>query len=256
MGAATPIEDTKSTVSLKKFDLLIFIGRPASGKSEIVDYLKKIEIEERIRRFHVGSIDEIDDFPMLWAWFEEDSILEQMGKPRLHTTEDGYFKYHWLWDVLIARICLEYEKKNTRAVSPREAMTTIIEFSRGLEHGGYERAFHHLSEDVLMKSAVLYIDVSYEESLRKNRKRFNPQAPESLLEHSLPDSKMEKLYRDSDWGQFSSSDPEYLRLKGVKIPFVVFENEDDVTSERGEALGRRLETVLSRLWSLCARETQ
>lgn len=256
MGAATPIEGTKRTVSSERFDLLIFIGRPASGKSEIIDYLKKIEIEERIRRFHVGSIDVIDDFPLLWAWFEEDSILEQMGKPRLHTTEEGYFKYQWLWDVLIARMCLEYEKKNTRAVSPSEAVTTIIEFSRGLEHGGYERAFHHLCKDVLMDGAVLYVNVSYEESLRKNRKRFNPQVPESILEHSLPDCKMEKLYRNCDWEQFSGPDPEYLRVKGVKIPFVVFENEDDVTSERGEALGHRLETVLSRLWALHTRVTQ
>jgi hypothetical protein len=256
VGAATPIEDTKSTVSPKKFDLLIFIGRPASGKSEIIDYLKKIEIAERIRRFHIGRIDEIDDFPMLWAWFEEDSILEQMGKPRLHTNESGYFKYPWLWDVLIARMCLEYKKRKERGGPPSETVTTIIEFSRGSEHGGYERAFLHLCEDLLGNGAVLYVDVSYEESLRKNRKRFNPQVPDSILEHSLPDRKMEKLYRSSDWGLFSGRDSEYLRVKGLKVPFVVFENEDDVTSESGEALARRLETVLSRLWNLYAGENE
>jgi hypothetical protein len=36
----------------------------------------------------------------------------------------------------------------------------------------------------------------------------------------------------------------------VKVPYVVFENEDDVTTGRGEALGERLETALQRLWAL------
>ena len=53
-------------------------------------------------------------------------------------------------------------------------MTTLIEFSRGAEHGGYASAFRHLSEEILDRACVLYIDVPYEESLRKNRRRFNP----------------------------------------------------------------------------------
>jgi hypothetical protein len=252
VGAATPIEAAGAIRPPQRFIILILIGRPASGKSEIINYLKKTEREERIRRFHIGDLDEIDDFPILWAWFEEDSLLEKMGKPRLHTTEDGYFKYPWLWDLLMRKISFEYEKRTERDVSKRERVTTIIEFSRGSEHGGFRRAFLHLSRDILMECAVLYIDVSYEESLRKNRKRFNPQAPGSILEHSIPDRKMEVLYKYSDWEQFCKSDPEYLSVKGVQVPFVVFDNEDDVTSGRGEALGRRLEAVLSRLWKLYA----
>jgi hypothetical protein len=38
------------------------------------------------------------------------------------------------------------------------------------------------------------------------------------------------------------------------VPYVVFENEDDVTTARGEALGRRLEKVLGRLWMLKGRK--
>ena len=76
------------------FDKIILLGRPASGKSEILDYLKRTNLEERKKRFHIGKMIEIDDFPMLWTWFEEDAILEKiMNKPRLHTTPDGYFLY-------------------------------------------------------------------------------------------------------------------------------------------------------------------
>jgi len=37
------------------------------------------------------------------------------------------------------------------------------------------------------RPSTIYIDVTWEESLRKNRLRFNPQRPDSVLEHSLPD---------------------------------------------------------------------
>jgi len=70
------------------FDIIILNGRPASGKSEIIDYLKKTSDADRASRFHIGKLDEIDDFPMLWTWFEEDAILEKlMGKPRIIPTK-------------------------------------------------------------------------------------------------------------------------------------------------------------------------
>ena len=68
----------------RKFDILLLIARPAAGKSEIIDYLKKSPLTERLQRFHVGRLEEIDDFPMLWTWFEEDALLERMGYPAAH----------------------------------------------------------------------------------------------------------------------------------------------------------------------------
>ena len=38
------------------FDILLLIARPAAGKSEIIDYLKKMPPEERMRRFHRGQV--------------------------------------------------------------------------------------------------------------------------------------------------------------------------------------------------------
>jgi hypothetical protein len=232
------------------FKILILIARPAAGKSEIIDYLKRTNIGERKRRFHIGDIEEIDDFPMLWTWFEEDKILAEMRKPRLHTDDDGYFKYKYLWDLLIRRICLEYNKLKERTPCYHEQYTSIIEFARGLEHGGFYRAFQNLSEEVLAQAVVLYIEVSYEESLKKNKRRYNPKQPDSVLEHSLPESKMRTLYKEIDWKSFSEPDPHYLYVKRIRIPYAVMENEDDVTTQQGEALGLRLEAVLSRLWSL------
>lgn len=230
------------------FEILVLIARPAAGKSEVIDYLKRTELTERRERFHVGRLEEIDDFPMLWTWFEEDALLEQMGYPRLHTDSAGYFTGDHLWNLLIERICLEYQKRQRDIPGLAEEFTTLIEFSRGSQHGGYRSAFDHLSPQVVDKMAVLYLDVSWEESLRKNRKRFNPDRPDSILEHGLEDEKLEQLYRETDWEEVSRDDPAYLSIQGRRVPYAVFDNSDDVTSGRGEALGTRLETVTAALW--------
>jgi hypothetical protein len=230
------------------FDILFLIGRPAAGKSEIIDYLKRVSPEERKRMFRIGEFLELDDFPMLWAWFEEDHILTEMGLSRLHTNEEGFFRYTYLWNLLIRRLELEYWKKVKENIAFGETRTAIIEFARGSEHGGFREAFSQFSTDLLLKSAVLYIDVPFEESLRKNRQRYNPDKPHSILEHALPDDKLQTLYGEVDWEELSSPDPRRLHLAAAEVPYAVFENSDDVTSGNNPELAHRLEDVLSSLW--------
>lgn len=230
------------------FPIIILNARPGSGKSEIIDFLQKLPLEERIARFHIGSMHVLDDFPMLWTWFEEDRLLETVfNRSRLHTTPDNYFLLDDYWHLLIERLSLDYEK--WKKDGGAEA-TVIIEFSRGSAHGGYHRAYKHLSADILEQAAALYIRVSFEESLRKNRQRYNADRPHSILEHGLPDEKLTRLYRKDDWDEFSAADPEFLQLPAQRVPYVVMENEDDVTSRGGTALEGRLQTCLDQLWSL------
>ena len=234
----------------KTFNILLLIGRPASGKSEIIAHLKDCQNEKRCENYHIGKLDFLDDFPMLWTWFEEDYILEKiLKKPRLHTDSEGYFKDNHLWHLLIERFNLEYPKR-LRRENYHDEHSLIIEFSRGSEHGGYTEAFQHLGEDILKRAAILYVDVSYEESLRKNRRRFNPDRPDSILEHGLPDEKLERLYKEVDWDEFSKEDAEFVTVKGVKVPYATFENEDDITTNTPTLLAERLEETLSKLWAL------
>lgn len=235
----------------RHFPVLILIGRPASGKSEIIDYLAHCDPEKRLERFNVAVMDILDDFPMLWTWFEEDHILSaKFGQPRLHTDERGYFRYSYLWHLLIERLGLEYRKRLRDDPDYHAGHTTIIEFSRGSEHGGYQQAFQHLPDEVLSRAAVIYVKVSFKESLRKNRRRSNPERPDSILEHSLPDEKLERLYLEDDWGAFSAGDPDHLAVRDNRVPYAVFENEDDVTTDNPEGLAARLEEVLARLLEL------
>jgi hypothetical protein len=234
----------------KLFKKLILLGRPASGKSEVIHYLKNSSPEDRLKRFNIGKIEEIDDFPMLWIWFEEDDILEKkFNKPRLHSTKDGYFLFEYQWHLLIERICLDYKKKIRDNSNYHDNITCLIEFSRGTEHGGYKEAFKHLSPEVLQDAAILYVNVPYEESLRKNRKRFNPDKPDSILEHGLPDSKLERLYKEVDWEEVSSASPTHININGVNVPYVVFENIPSKTDDPS-LLGPALDEVVGRLWKL------
>ena len=235
--------------SLKNtFDILLLIARPAAGKSEIIAHLKNTPVHDRIQHFHIGEFEELDDFPMLWTWFEEDDILTKLGHPRLHTDEGGNFLYPYQWDLLIERINLEYDKKLRDDPGYHQQKTIVIEFARGSSHGGFQRAFKHLSKTIANRLAILYLDVSWEESLRKNRARFNPDKPDSILEHGLSDQKMESLYKDSDWAEIIADQPDEIQIQGVSVPYVVFENEDDVTSQGEDVLSSRLEETLSGLF--------
>ncbi len=232
-----------------RFPVIILLGRPASGKSEVIDHLKKTPLADRLSWFGIGEFDEIDDFPMLWTWFEEDAILQKvMGHPRVHTDDDGYFLHQYQWDLLIERISLEYRKR-LRDEQYHEKYTTIIEFSRGSEHGGYASAFQHLSEEILSRALIIYVDVPYEESLRKNRKRFNPARPDSILEHGLPDAKLERMYKEVDWDSVSADSPTHIMIKGHKVPYVVFDNMPSKTDDPA-LLGPALREVFERARSI------
>src|SRR5262245_20686196 len=175
-------------------EVVILNGRPAAGKSEVIDYVKKTPVAERIRRFHIGEFEEIDDFPMLWQWFEDDDIRERHGRHRLYTTSDYYFNDPFLWTLLIEKINGVYAKRLRDDPSYHQKTTAIIEFARGGARG-FEEAYAHLAPEILRRAGIVYIQVSYEESARKNRRRANKDRPDSILQHSLPDDKMEFYYR-------------------------------------------------------------
>lgn len=241
------------------FDVIILNGRPAAGKSEVIDYLKKVPLEERIERFHIAEFEEMDDFCMLWERFEDDDIYEKHGKERLisnttftyeGTEYEGYvFKDKFFWNFLIEKFNLNYKKLMRDQPDYHDKKTLIIEFSRGSEHGGFKMAYDYLSEQILDKARVLYINCSWEESLRKNRRRFNPDKPDSVLEHALEDKKIEMLYKGSDWAEFSKEDPEYLTVRNKKVPYSIFQNEPEITDQE-DKLGPHLEEVLNRLWNI------
>ena len=229
------------------FQTIILIGRPAAGKSEVIDFLKKTDLEQRKRRFHIGPFEEFDDFIYVWESFEIDDILEKHGRERLFTTSDYFFKDPFTWNFFIERLNLEFRKKRARDPHYLEDTTAIVEFARGGDNG-FAEALHTLDTEILERAGIVYIDVSYPESVRKNRRRFRPEQADSILYHSLPDDKMEFYYKTNDWAALAGDrQTGHISVKGIAVPFSVFHNEPERTDDPAK-LGPALEEVLGRLW--------
>ena len=230
------------------FPILIITARPAAGKSEVIDFLKKCPAEERLRRFHIGEVEELDDFVYVWETFEIDDILSRHGKKRLWTDEKYYFTDPFVWNLYIERMNLEYRKKLARDPDYHRKKTTLIEFARGGEDGIHE-ALRHLHDDVLRRATLLYIRVSYEESVRKNRRRARKGEEDSILYHSLPDAKMEFYYRTNDWEKLEKKNPSTIEVRRFTVPYAVFENEPEKTLDPA-LIGEELERATAKLWQM------
>ncbi len=225
---------------------IVLCGRPAAGKSEVIDYLKKTDMEERKKRFHIGKFLEIDDFPYIWEWFEEDDILTRYGKERLHSKPDYYFKDEIFWDVCIEKINLAFKKHLRDTPGFTRDTTAIIEFARGGENA-FAHAYSLLCDEVLKTTGICYIKVSYEESVRKNRRRARKGQEDTVLFHSLPDDKMDFYYKVNDWDKIAKGLEGDINVRGFSVPYSVLPNEPEVT-DASEKLGPALETTFTRLW--------
>jgi hypothetical protein len=230
------------------FPILIITGRPAAGKSEVIDFLKKCDPIVRLEKYHIANFEELDDFIYVWETFELDDLMSRFGKPRIWSDEKYWFKDQYIWDLYMDRMALDYKKKVLKDPAYHEKMTTLVEFARGGDH-----AIHHalsfLSDEMLSKASLLYIKVPYEESVRKNRRRARPGQEDSILYHSLPDEKMEFYYKTNDWDQLEAQDPNFIEVKNHRIPYAVFENMPEKTHE-ATLIAEELERATAKLWSI------
>lgn len=218
----------------KTFDHLLLLGRPAAGKSEFIDCMKKTPDAERARDFCIGRFEELDDFVWLWEKFLEDDLWEEAGSERLYSLkyDENYGlnpKAEKLYDLMLARFNHETAARYLSNPKFYEDGTLVIEFSRG-GTSGYTRAFSRLSGDILKKAAILYVKVSFEESWRRNVARYEAKLKHSILAHMVPRETMDHFYGVDDWAALTNG-REYgnLDIKGIKVPFVTMDNEPELT---------------------------
>ena len=233
------------------FEHLFVLGRPAGGKSEFIDFMKKLPAGERARGFGIGRFEEIDDFPWLWNACLDDDAREARGEPRLvsERTPEGYNitkpKFRGsLVDQFNAAIAAKYLSNPTFY----DEGTLLIEFARGVDDG-FRESLERFSPEILGRGAILYIKVSFEESFRRNNARYKPGLEESILFHKVPDRDMLGFFRDNDWAAITGEAPEgWLDLRGARVPFVTMDNEPESTDPA--VLGERYGRALNRLRDL------
>lgn len=237
----------------KHFENLFVFGRPASGKSEFIDFMKKCEPSKRLEDFHVAPLEFMDDYLFLTEIAEHEDVLEKINMPvkRLtKRTSDGIAVCDDLfWDFAI-------EKMNRIALQkylPRKDFynekTLLIEFSRGVGRSGYSRTLSGLRNEILGKGAVIFVKVSFEESLRRNNARYQEKLKHSVLAHKCPEEIMYRYYKDNDWDELTSSKSSgVIDMNGLKVPFVTMNNEPEL--KEGPELYTRYKTALDKLAEL------
>lgn len=227
------------------FNHLLLLGRPASGKSEFIDYMKHCDVGFRRDKHFIGNLAFVDDFVWLWKTFEDDDIWEKVTGKRLFTrkVEEGYNILDAnLYDFMIEKFNRVIQKEYLTNDKFYEDSTLIVEFSRGGEKS-YTPALNNFDKEILSKTAILYVQVSGDESKRRNEARYQEKMKDSILAHKVPDYDMKRIYSDDDWNILTEGRGSgFINLNGIKVPFVTMNNEPEskdpkVLAERyGEAL--------------------
>jgi hypothetical protein len=236
------------------FRHLLVLGRPACGKSEFIDFLKHAPPGVRRSRLHIGDFEEVDDFPWLWEKFQDDAIWQRAGYDRLYTEEympgnpgmapKGAALFDWCMHKFNDVITKQYLGRDDFYRSS----TLLIEFSRGGPKG-FRRALGMLDRRILEPAAAFYIDVSREESWRRNVARYQEKLKHSILAHMVPRETYDHFYDVNDWADLTEGQRAgRLDIGGVRVPFVTMHNEPESTDP--VVLEARYASALGELWAL------
>ncbi len=238
----------------KKFEHLMLLGQPASGKSEVIDYVKNVSDNERLERFHLGKIEEVDDFLWIWEKFVEDDIWEKAGFPRKYSKEympgnagmtpEGAPLLTFCIEKFNDTITNNYLNDNTFY----NDHTLFIEYAGGDERS-YNDSLNRFDPKILEKTAILFVLVTPDESWRRNVARYEEKQKHSILAHMVPKETFDHYYRKHDWLELTDNkESGYLTVNGVKVPFVTMNNEPELPP--GPEIAKRYENALNSLFSL------
>ncbi len=230
-------------------EIILLLGRPASGKSEFIDFMAKTPLSQREQTYNVATFDVFDDFPILWERCVDDDLWESLGRKRLYSrrlANNYVVKDDGIWGFLTAKLNQQVLEVISKP-GVLEGRTIIVEFSRGCEHG-YLQALSYLSPQILSHAAILYVNVSFEESCRRNVDRYDDENRSGILTHSVPREEMERRYACDDWFDIARKQQGIITVNGIDVPYVTMNNEPE--SKDPKVLGSRYAEALNLLYKL------
>jgi hypothetical protein len=200
---------------------------------------------ERAARYRLGALRVLDDFPILWDLFEDEDAWERAGGTRRYSKRSGEnycVADDSVWPFLIERL---NDRAEPLLAELGERETLIIEFSRG-RAGGYSDALPRLAPRILEQAAILYVDVTFEESWRRNVARYDEKRRSGILTHSVPREEMERSYGVDDWHDLTGPPAGVLPVGRFKLPYVTMCNVPELVAR--DALDPRYHAALDRLY--------
>jgi hypothetical protein len=238
---------------VETFQNIILTGRPASGKSEFIDFLKGVPLPERRKQYHIGEFAELDDFLWVWELGEADDIWEKLGRRRINTkfVGCGYATLEpdlILTDFMTRKMNRELVANYASNPAFYEKCTLFIEFARGGKDC-YRKTFGMFDERILRSSAILFLNNSFEECVRRNEARYQEKKKHSILAHKVPDEELNGIYKTNDWRELTGGrESGCISIGAAKIPFVSMVNEPELPP--GPEAAKRYKSALDRLFDL------
>ena len=110
----------------KVFDVVLLVALPASGKSEVRNFMANIEPDRLQREFHIGENLQLDDFPYVHMMRRIDNELEGMGEERLFYPGEEPFIDGRDWGTLCCLLNEDYHDLLNRNVTETDSAARLL----------------------------------------------------------------------------------------------------------------------------------
>ena len=108
------------------FKVVLLQALPASGKSEVRNFMANIEPERLKKEFHIGENLQLDDFPYVHMMRRIDNELEAMGQARLFYPGEEPFIDGRDWGTLCCLLNEDYHDLLNRNVQKPDSCAQLL----------------------------------------------------------------------------------------------------------------------------------
>lgn len=138
------------------FDIVLLIALPASGKSEVRNFMANVEPDRLRTEFHIGENLQLDDFPYVFMMRRIDDELESMGHDRIFYPSETPLIDGRDWGTLINLLNEDYhDMANRNVVHPASAAQLLFDrYDRAALQAGIAPRLGLLGEEVRKELAV------------------------------------------------------------------------------------------------------
>ncbi len=110
------------------FNTVLLVALPASGKSEVRNFMANIEPERLQEEFHIGANLQLDDFPYVHMMRRIDNELMALGEERIYYPGEDPFIDGRDWGTLCMLLNEDYkDMKNRNVVSTESAAEYLMD---------------------------------------------------------------------------------------------------------------------------------
>ena len=139
------------------FDIILLVALPASGKSEVRNFMANLPPERLLKEFHIGENLQLDDFPYVHMMRRIDNELEAMGESRIFYPGEEPFCDGRDWGTLCCLLNEDYHDLMNRTVSRPDSASQLLfdRIDRAGAQAGLPPRLGMLREEVRGKLATV-----------------------------------------------------------------------------------------------------